>query len=75
MLYIFDRLFGITNYPNTKAEIEAELKKGTLVKGSAVTDVFSATFNFLKTPIIILFLILGISIFAKTGLFTGIFSK
>jgi len=71
MLYIFNRLFGFTNYPNTKAEIEEELEKGTLVKGSVVSDVF----NFLKTPIIILFLILGIAIFAKTGLFTGIFSK
>lgn len=71
MLYIFNRLFGFTNYPNTKAELEAEVEKGTLVKGSVVSDLF----NFLKTPIIILFLILGLTIFARTGLFTGMFSK
>jgi len=69
MLYIFNRLFGWSGLPNTQAELEEEVKKGTLVKGNIVTDVF----NFLKTPIVILFLILGIALFARTGLFTGIF--
>ena len=69
MLYIFNRLFGFTSFPSTQEEINREIEEGKLVKGSFVTDIF----NFFKTPIIILFLILGIALFAKTGLFSGIF--
>jgi len=63
--------WGMEGYPKTEAELSEFLKQGKIVEGSLITDLL----NFLKTPIIILALILGLVLFTKAGLFNNIFDR